>query len=227
MGNVWLDATAPYVLVAALGAMGWIVNTSVADLKAAKIIEYEVNNEEVDGKHLKNVDIYNRSMTHELSSGVFSFRCVGITTGDCFSLSANGTPITFIPLSGVSNNSTIRADGPIFKAVAKLAPQSAVRYQINMKSPQEEIALLYEPDDRVQAESAGLIFRHGESWEGWLIANYLGYLIRAFLGLSILLALWFAISLIALIVQWCKKPSEALAPKEVETIKVIIQPGGA
>jgi hypothetical protein len=227
MGNIWLDATAPYLLGAALGATGWIVTTSVADLKTAKIIEYEVSDQEINGKHFKNVDIFNRSMAHDLSAGMFTFRCAGDTTTDCFSPSINGTPITFTPLFGVSNKSSVRSDGPVFKAVAKLAPQSGVRYQISMKSTKEEIALLYEPGEQAQADGSGLIFRQGESWEGWLIANYLGYLVRAFFGLSMLLALWFAVSLVALVVQWSRKRDEAPAPKEAETIKVIIQQGGA
>ncbi|MEF3127504.1 hypothetical protein [Rhizobium leguminosarum] len=218
MANVWLDATAPYVLVAALGAMGWVVNTSVTDLKQANIIEYEVKNSAAGASHLKDIDIYNRSLTHNLSSGKFTFRCSGMTSADCFSVSGAGTPITFMPLGGVSYKSNIEADGPIYKADARLAPQSSVRYQISMKSPNDEIVLLYEPGDETEAQNSGLIFRNGASWEGWLIANYLGYLVRTFIALACLLGLWFGGALIALFVQWlcpqpvCAPTSEAERP---------------
>ncbi|RVG88453.1 hypothetical protein CN221_27345 [Sinorhizobium meliloti] len=223
MANVWLDTTAPYVLVAVLGAMGWVVNTSVSDLKQYNIVEYEINNVTVDGIHVKYVDIHNRSLTHNLSSGMFTFRCSGMATDDCFIKSDNGSAITFMPISGVSYKSNIGINGPIYEAEARLAPQSAVRYQIRMNSPQDEIVVLYEPAVATDPENSGLIFRSGASWEGWLIANYLKYLIWAFIALAVLLVCWFGGALILLLCKWYRKPGEEPVPEKPETFRVIIE----
>ncbi|OCP00855.1 MULTISPECIES: hypothetical protein [unclassified Ensifer] len=227
MANVWLDATAPYVLVAAVGATGWVVNTSVDDLKQANIIEFEIKNVTAEGQHFKSIDIYNRSLAHNLASGKFSFRCAGVTTADCFAAPDVGSVITFIPLSGVSYNSNIESDGPIFKADARLAPQSAVRYEIRVKSAQDEIMLLYEPEGDLGSQNPGIIFRRGESWEGWLIANYLGYLTRTFFGLICLLALWFAGAFVAIGLQWYGRRTAVPPPNEPKTLRVIIEQRGS
>lgn len=222
MANIWSDATAPYVLVAALGAMGWIVNTSVNDLKQSNIVEYEIKNFDSGGKHLKYVDISNRSLSHNLLSGKFSFRCKDSTTTECFSISNAGTPVTALPLHGISNISTISVNGPVYLAEARLAAQSAIRYVVDMKSASDEIVLLYEPGLNPTDQNPGLIFRSGRSWEGWLIANYLGYLVQAFIGLAVLLGIWLVGSLLVLFVQWCGNCCRPSPPKDPETFKVII-----
>lgn len=223
MANVWLDTTAPYVLVAVLGAMGWVVNTSVSDLKQSNIVEYDINNVNVESIPVKYVDIHNRSLTHNLSSGKFTFRCSGMATDDCFRKSDSGSAITFMPISGVSYKSNIGMNGPIYEAEARLAPQSAVRYRIRMNSPQDEIVVLYEPPVDSDPGSSGLIFRTGASWEGWLIANYLKYLIWAFIALAVLLVCWFGGALIFLVFKWHRKSGEEPVSEKPETFRVIIE----
>ena len=221
MGNIWTDASAPYVLVAAMGAMGWVVNTSLDDLKLANIIEYEISNVTENKKHFVVVDVFNRSLTKDLSSGQFTFRCSGKTTADCFSNTETGTPIIFSPLSGVSNSSPISPMGSIYAAKARLAPQSAARYKVGVNSTADEIVLLYEPD--IEAKNEGLIFRKGSSWEGWLIAHYLGVLIQTFFVLAGLFGIWLLINLILLLRQLYKKPETVSTSEKPETYKIILE----
>jgi hypothetical protein len=222
MASIWLDQSAPYVLVVALGAMGWVVNTSVGDLKETNLVEYEIHDVISGGAYYKTVDIYNRSLKHNVASGKFTFRCDGVATKDCFVLSSTGTPITFVPTRGVAYASAVTEGAAAFEAQARLAAQSAVQYRVRMRGAEDGIVLLYEPASDQGMMDPGLIFRPGHSWEGWLIDNYLSTLVRVFLGLAGLLGLWLAGSLISLVIQTIREARKAPEPKEPQTFRVIL-----
>jgi hypothetical protein len=232
MSNIWTDTAAPYVLAALLGATGWIVNSAVVELKQLKLIEYTIADANKDGHPLKQVDIYNRSQSFTLLAGDFSFRCRGNMAETCFgSNNSSGTPVELAPLEGISLPSDIHADAtgamPIYKARAQLAAQSAVRYSVSVKDSKSELLVLYEPGI-ANVSANNVLFRLGDdSWEGWLIQNYLKWLIYTFRAIALLFFSWCLVSLFQLIAAlWRpKKPEEGNA-KQPEKIYVIVSENG-
>jgi hypothetical protein len=234
MPNIWTDTAAPYVLAALLGATGWIVNSTVGELKQLKLIEYAISDVKKDGLAFKQVDIYNRSLSFALLAGDFSIRCRGNTTGVCFGeKSTAGTPVEFTPLEGIALPSGVveSAGGklPIYKAQAQLAAQSAVRYTVSVADSKNELVILYEPGAANASLNSVLFQRGKDSWEGWLIQNYVGWLMYTFIGIAALFLCWCLISLIPLIcaARSEKKTGEASASKPEKIYVVISDNGGS
>jgi hypothetical protein len=224
MANIWQDTTAPYVLVAALGATGWIVNAAVSDLKQLKLVEYEINSLELNGQAQKIIDVYNRSASYSLLDGDIYFYCGNGLVLECFgNKGANGTPISPSPLSGASLKTEVFEDGNNYRAEARLLAQSATRFTVSVTDKKQNLAVLYVPKEVSEGSAGNIIFREGRSWEGWLIANYLPSLICAFGILSALFLSWCALSLWYLVFG---KSGSSSHPKPPEKIYIVLNEKG-
>lgn len=219
MANILTDTGAPYVIAVAIGAVGWLVTTSMSELKQANITEYTTQKRTIGDASYVDFDFHNRSLAKSISSGNFTFRCLESTDASCF---WNDDPVvSFTPLNGVSLKSEIDRVGPVYRAQARLAPQSGVRYTIRTTSPDSNILMFYEPTSAADVTSQNLVFRQGPSWEGWLIENYLSGLIYIFVSLVAVLALWVAASAVFFVSSFFRKRSSE--PKQPTTFNIVLE----
>jgi hypothetical protein len=224
MPNIWKDTAAPYVLVTALGATGWIVNTAVTDLKQLRLVEYEVRDDDSNGKLFKFVDVYNKSASFSLLEGDFHFYCESGLEANCFgSNGRNGTPVSSSPLTGASLKTEVFSDSNSFRAEARLLAQSATRFTVNVSDKKHRLAIFYVPKEGSEATAGNVVFREGRSWEGWLIANYLTSLIWTFLALGVFFISWCTLAFWAFLFG---KSGSDPAPKQPERIYVVLGKGG-
>ncbi|SOC83174.1 hypothetical protein SAMN05421890_1620 [Ensifer adhaerens] len=206
MGNILTDTGAPYAVAIAIGAIGWLVTTGVAELKQSNITEYSVHKRTVGGENYIDLDLHNRSMLKTVESGYFTFRCNNSVSDDCF---WKDNPIAFTPLNGVTLNSELDRSGPVYRATARLAPQSGIRYTVRTTAPSSDIIMFYEPADGDPKAVGNLIFRQGSSMEGWLIENYLSILLYILMALIGILLVWVLASAAALLPKWSRTSTDA------------------
>lgn len=200
MGNILTDSSAPYVIVVAIGAIGWLVATGIDDIKKINLTEYTMQKTQNNNESYINIDIHNRSMSKTVSSGFFTFRCSGVADASCF---FSGDPVVVAtPLRGVAHQSKIEGAGHVYRASAQLAPQSSIRYTVRTASPDNDILLLYEIPQGDKTEENNIVFKEGNSLEGWIADNYLETLIYTLFSLIGLLFIWILSSAVAILISY-------------------------
>jgi hypothetical protein len=191
MTNILRDSAAPYVLAILIGACGWIVNESVAELKKLNIIEYTISYDASPPRAV--VEMYNRSLTSSLGSGQFELFCSAADLA-CFAGTDSLPSATVAPIGGVWVDSQAKWEVPhkIVSAAAVLPQGAGVKYLVPLAAKDEKIWLTYHG-----GAGTAVVLRNGWSLEGFLTGNYLAILVCVLVGLLLIFAVYIAAAALA------------------------------
>lgn len=204
MSGIFRDNNAPYILALLVGALGWLLNSAIAELKNTRYIEYTISYSGEGENREATVRLLNRSMSQPISAGAFVFQCLlkPGEAGPCFrALPGSGQTVEFVRSGSIWLRSDPRSDTPMITTVdAVVPPRAQVAYRMGLVGNNAEIRVGYDLAgvDLVAASggSTAVIFVKGATIEGFVLENYLSIIIYSLILFGGLFALWTVIALI-------------------------------
>lgn len=202
MANIFRDSAAPYVLAILVGALSWLLNSAITELKNTRYIEYQVNYTGTGKTREATVTLSNRSMGQSINVGKFGFECLlpKGATGPCLrELPENRMKIMFMrsgTISLLTQPELITDD--IVAVNAAIPPRAHVTYRLGLANDGAHIRVGYDLQGVNLADAgvtAGAIFVEGPTVEGFVLQNYLKIIIVSIVLFILCFIVWIIISI--------------------------------
>ncbi|MDF2813201.1 MAG: hypothetical protein K0S56_4232 [Microvirga sp.] len=204
MTSIFKDSNAPYVLAILVGALSWLLNSAIAELRDTRFIEYTISYSGEGKTREATVRLQNRSMSQPISVGAFVFQCLlqPGQTGPCFrELPGSGQTVEFVRSGSIWLRSDPMPVTPTITTVnAVVPPRAQVAYRMGLVDNNAEIRVGYDLAGVSLATSGGnsaaIIFVKGPTIEGFVLANYLKIIIYSLLFFGGLFSLWISVAFV-------------------------------
>ncbi|WP_018388701.1 hypothetical protein [Ancylobacter sp. FA202] len=206
MGSIFRDSNAPYVLAIIAGALGWLLNSAVVELKNTRFIEYTISYSGGADDRQAIVRFINRSMSQPISVGRFGFQCLlpPGETGPCFrSRRGSGQAVEFVRSGAIWLRSTPQlVTDDIYTVDAVVPPRAQVAYRMGLVGINADVRVGYDlagVDIAANGGSAvGVVFGRGPTLEGWVLENYLSMIIYSLIFVGLCFVAWIVIAFVSL-----------------------------
>lgn len=223
MDNIFAKSAAPYVLAILVSVLGWLINSTISELKDLRLVEYQVTYQKQSGVSTATVILSNKSPSHPIVYGSFGFECrIPDTPAEpCFADLIPNRKAEFVRVGNVTIASSPTQITPQhFQVDALIPPRSSIGYKFGLANSEATILPTFDlaNTDLNDASNIRVSLSEGNTLEGFIMTNYLRILLWTAFVFCLPFLVWLFVSFFCFV--WERFRSVPVTVKYPEAIKI-------